>query len=170
MKIVNLFLIGFILIWFSGCAATYHQPSAALQIGKTTEYSSMSPVTLINGQPSTEKVLFFKKGYANLNAWTDVACAIIERELTNHNLKVIKGASKTITLSIESVKTDVGMWVARSRVSMSAKTSDGYSATYVGNDASGGGYADPPRQMDTALVRAIGELLNDPKMIKFLTN
>jgi hypothetical protein len=169
MKIVNLFLIGFILIGFSGCA-TYYQPSAELQIINTAEFSSTNSLTLINGQPSTEQVLFYSRGYANLNAWTDVACAIIQRELTSHDLKVVKGASKTITLSIKSAKTEVGMHVARSHISMSAKTSDGYSATYVGRDMSAGGYANPSGQMDTALVRAIGELLNDPQMIKFLTN
>ena len=71
MKIVNLFLIGFILIGFSGCA-TYYQPSAELQIRNTAEFSSTSSITLINGQSSTEQVLFYYGGYANLNAWTDV--------------------------------------------------------------------------------------------------
>jgi hypothetical protein len=170
MKIVNLFLIGLVLIGFSGCAARYHQPSAELQIGKTMEFLSTGSITLVNGQPSTEEVLFYKRGYANLNAWTNVACAIIERELSKHNVKVMKDAPKTITLSVESAKTEIGMYVARSRLSMSAKTSDGYSATYVGNDASGGGFSNPPGQMDRALARAIGELLNDPRMIRFLTN
>ena len=189
MKIVKLFLIGFILIGFSGGAAycqsgldptyspprtasiTYYEPSADLEIGRTAEFSSTSAVTLINGQPSTQQVLFYSSGYANLNAWTDVAGAIIERELASHGLKVVKGASKTITLSIESAKTDVGWHVARSKITMSAKTSSGYSATYVGGDGSAGGFvANPSRQMDTALVRAIGKLLNDPQMIIFLTD
>jgi hypothetical protein len=168
MKIVKLFLIGFSLLCLSGCGGVYYQPSTSQPFEEIREFSSKNSATLINGQPSTEKVFFAGQRYANLNAWTDVAISIAERELTKRGLSVVKDAPKSLTMSIESAKVESGWVMITSQIVMRVKTSDGYSATYTGEDRSGM-VGNLFRQMDTALMRVVVNMLNDPQIISFLT-
>jgi len=184
MKIVRMVLMGFSLLYFSGCAF-YYQPSVLKPFEKIREFSSDNYVTLINGQPSTERVFFasgryinISKPYANLQTWTDTTISIAERELTKRGLHVLQEAPKSLTMSIESAKTDVGWVVVTSQIAMLVKTSDGYSATYIGKDMSsyylhlmyypafGNAFL---QGVNTALMRVVVAMLNDPQIVAFLS-
>jgi len=184
MKIVRMILMGFSLLYFSGCAF-YYQPSATRPIEEIQEFSSKNYVTLINGQPSTEQVFFVSGGhvniskpYANLKTWTDVPISIADSELAKRGISVVEDAPKTLTMSIESVKTDIGWVVVTSQILMFVKTSDGYSATYIGKDMSSYYYyllyypvfGDAFLQgLNTALMRVAVAMLNDPQIVAFLS-
>ena len=169
MKSAAKLIIGATLLSLSACAM-YHEPSASLPIGKTGDFSSTSSIAIVNGQPSTERVFFYGRRYGNFNAWTEVACAITKRELAKHGLNVIDGSGKSLTLSIDTAKTGSKyMSMVETRVGLSAKTSDGYFTVYTGIDRAYG-IGNPAREVDVALTRAITQMLNDPKMIAFLTN
>jgi hypothetical protein len=164
--IMRLLLVVFCLLCYCGCAS-YYQPSGTYPVDPIREFSSKASVTLINGQPSTELVFFAGRRYANLNSWTDVALGIAERELRKRGLNVISDASKSLTMSIESAKTEAGWSMINTEIVMSAKTSDGYSATFTGKDQSvliGRALS----QMDKALMRVVVEMLNDPQIVMFL--
>ena len=184
MKILRMILMGFSLLYFSGCAF-YYQPRVIRPIEEIQEFSSNNSVTLINGQPSTEQVFFVSGGqvnlskpYANLRTWTDTTINIAERELTKRGLHVLEEAPKSLTMSIESAKTDVGWVVVTSQIAMLVETSDGYSATYIGKDKSsyyfhllyypvfGDTFL---RGLNTALMRVAVAMLNDPQIIAFLS-
>jgi hypothetical protein len=167
MKIAKLFLIGVSLLCFSGCSFFHYKPSDSHPFEEIQEFSSKNSVTLINGQ-STEKGRFFGLRYANFNAWTDVAISIAERELTKRGLSVVKDAPKTLIMSIESANSGTGPITITSQIVMLVKTSDGYSATYTGEDRSVI-IGLPHRQMSTALMRVVANMLNDPQIISFLT-
>jgi hypothetical protein len=74
------------------------------------------------------------KPYSNLKKWTDVPISIAGSELARRGINVVEDASKTLAMTIESVKTGIGWFVVRSQIVMLVKTSDGYSATYIGKD------------------------------------
>jgi hypothetical protein len=167
MKISRLFLMGLLLLSLTGCA-TYYQPSSEHPLEPIREFTSTSSVALINGQPSKEEVKFTSKHFAVLNSWTDVAISITERELKKRGLSVVKETPKSITMSIDSAKTHVGWVMISSQIVMSVKTSDGYSATYIGKDKSAMA-GRPLNQMDRAMMRVVVEMLNDPPIVNFLT-
>jgi hypothetical protein len=168
MKVAMLLLTGLSLLLLNGCASTYYQPSNALPVDPIHEFSSTSSVSLINGQPSTAEVNFSRRLFANLNAWTDVAISIVERELQKRGLSMKKDAQKSITMAIESAKTEVGWVMITSQITMRVTTSSGYTATYTGVDMSGM-IGKPRAQMDTAMARVVGEMLIDPQIVDFLT-
>jgi hypothetical protein len=168
MKISTLFVTGLLLLLLSGCGSIYYQPDATLPVEPAREFSSTSSINLINGQPSTAEINFSRRLTANLNAWTDVAISMADRELQKRGLSVRKDAAKTITMAIESAKTEVGFIMITSTITMRISTSSGYSATYTGVDMSGG-IGNPRRQMDTAMMRVVGEMLSDPQVVDFLT-
>jgi len=166
VEFVGLLLIGFVLVFLSGCAH-YYQPTDSYPVEPIRDFSSTGAVALVNGQPSKERVFFYGKLYGDLNAWTDVAMAMAERELRNRGIGNIKETSKSISMSIDSTKTDVGFVMITSTIVMSVKTSDGYSATYTGRDRSGV-FGRPKKQMDKAMMRVVVAMLNDPHVISFL--
>lgn len=168
MKSVAKLIVGAIFLVLSGCAI-YHEPSASLPVGTTRDFSSTSSIALVNGQPSTDRVFFYGRRYGNFHAWTDIACAITKRELERHGLNVVSNGDKSLTLSIDAARTGGKyMVMIETQLVMSAKTSDGYSATYTGIDRAAL-IGNPASEIDEALTRAIAQMLNDPKMIAFLT-
>jgi hypothetical protein len=167
MKLARLCLIVIGLMLLCGCA-TYYQPATNQPVVLEKDFTGSASVSLINGQPSTEEVKFSSRHFANLKAWTDVAISITERELQKRGVKVTAGAPKTITMAIESAKTDVGWVMISSHIVMRVTTSDGYAAMYTGRDKSA--MAGRPReQMDKSMARVVAEMLNDPKIVEFLT-
>lgn len=168
MKNAMMFLMGVAILCAGGCGTTYYQPNANPVEG-VQAFSSNGSIALVNGQPSTEPVPFSKGLHANLNAWTDVAIGMAEREITQRGLTVAKDATKSLTLSLTSAQTNFGFVMITSQIEMNVKTSEGYTATYTGQDKSAMA-GNPRRQMDTALARVVAEMLNDPKIISFLSN
>jgi hypothetical protein len=160
---------GLLLLLLGGCGSIHYQPDNTLPVELAREFSSTSMVNLINGQPSTEEINFSRRFTANLNAWTDVAISIADRELRKRGLGIRRDASKAITMAIESAKTDVGWVMITSTITMRVTTSSGYSATYTGVDMSGG-IGNPRSQMNTAMGRVVGEMLSDPQLVDFLKN
>lgn len=168
MKIAMMFLMGVAFLCMGGCGSTYYQPNANSVEG-IQAFSSKGSIVLINGQPSTEAVSFAKGLHANFNAWTDVAISMTERELSQRGLIVAKDSPKSLTMSITSALTTFGFVMITSQIEMNVKTNGGYTATYTGEDRSGG-FGNPRRQMDTALARVVAEMLNDPKIVSFLSD
>ena len=154
-----------------GCAHHY-TPTASRPMEPITEFSSTNTVSLQNGQPSTADVQIFSNGmhrfYGNFNAWTNTAMEITARELKQRGFSIATGAPRTLTMSIESANYDQGMVELKTHVDMRVKTSDGYSALYVGENSS---YmmAIPSRQIDGAVMRVVHEMLMDPHIVAFLT-
>jgi hypothetical protein len=162
--------LAFVLILplLGGCVHEM-KPDASRTFEPITEFSSTNSVDLINGQPSTEKVRFFRSMEGNFHAWTDVAIEIASRELKKRGMTIANGVPRSITLSIESSNYDVGMVELKSQINMRVKTSDGYSAVYIGENSS---YmaAIPGRLIDGAMMRVVHEMLMDPKIVAFLTH
>jgi hypothetical protein len=156
-----------------GCAHHY-TPDASRPFEPITEFSSASTVSLQNGQPSTEEVLFFDPAlsahsyYANLNKWTDVAIEIAAGEMKKRGMKIENSAQKTITMSVQAPHTERGFTEIKTQIPMEVKTSDGYSATYIGKNNSVMA-AIIYRQVDGALMRVVHEMMLDPRIVSFLT-
>ena len=167
MKILKLLLAGIILLLFCGCASEY-TPKTSVAFDAIHEFSARGSVNLINGQPSTERDFFFRKYYANPNEWTNLAIEIASRELTKRGISVRSGVPKSLTLSVESAKTDVGWVKITSDITMIARASNGYTKTYTGEDFSIM-MGNPRTEMDTALMKVVAAMLDDPQIVAFLT-
>lgn len=168
MKNTMMLLMGVAVLCMGGCGTTYYQPNA-LPVEGVMAFSAKGSIALINGQPSTEPIPFVQGQHANLNAWTDIAISMAERELSQRGLAVSKDATKSLTMWITSAKTDIGLVMFNTQIVMNARTSGGYTATYTGRDKSAM-FGNPGRQMDTALARVVAEMLNDPKIVSFLSD
>jgi hypothetical protein len=172
MIYVRLLVFVSMLSTLSGCVGYYipgdYTPSASRPLEPITEFSSTSSVSLQNGQNSKESANVTTGVYANLNAWTDVAMEIASRELKKRGLVVTGGALKTITMAIQSAKSERGWTDMETQISMHVTTSDGYSANYIGRNSSAVS-AILHRQIDGAMMRVVREMLIDPHIVAFLT-
>jgi len=163
------FLAVLAVLPLAGGCVRHYTPEASRPFEPITEFSSTNSVDLLNGQPSTKQVrLGAARIDGNFNAWTGVAIEIAARELKKRNLTIASGAPRSITMSIESANYDVGMVELQCEVSMRVKTSDGYSAVYIGQNRSFMA-AIPGYLIDGAMMRVVHEMFQDPRIVAFLT-
>jgi len=167
MKRFKLSLASTVLLLFCGCATEY-QPKTTVDFDEIHEFSGKGAVNLINGQPSTERAFFFRKFYANPNDWTNLAIKIAGRELTKRGIIVRSDTPKSLTLSIETAKSQAGWVKITSDITMIVRAGDGYTRTYTGEDSSVM-MGNPRTEMDTALMRVVAAMLNDPQIVAYLT-
>lgn len=151
-----------------GACATSYTPSPDRPFEAIAqEFTSSHPIALRNAQPATEEV---RSGpwYINYNAWTGVAIAIASRELSKRGMTAAADAKKTLDLAVQFATTESGFVKITSTVVMAVTTGDGYSATYTGLNSSAM-VADTKRQVDGAMMRVVVQMLNDPKIVEYLT-
>lgn len=167
------------LILLAGCVALkqgrgFYEPNPdTVPLGPIIEFSANLDIDLINVQVSAENVVVAHrmraryvpelKVVANLQAWTDTAIVIIQREFNNRLTRVVKGAEKKLTLSVERVRIEQGFAVWHCFIHMKAETGDGYAKLFVGEARSG----DVFRAADAALIRAVAEVLKDYDIWKY---
>jgi len=72
---------------------------------------------------------------------------------------------KKLKLSVNSIVGTFGFAVVRVEITLEAETSDGYVNTYIGDNRSP---ATLYRAADGAVMRAVAEMLRDPRIIDFL--
>jgi hypothetical protein len=154
-------------VFCAGCATSY-TPNPSVRFEAIREFSSRNSIALLNGQPSTEKHFFTGNQYGNLNEWTNLAIKIASRELSKRGMTVKDNTPKSLTLSIVSAKTNAGWVMINSDIVMTVRASNGCSKTYTGNDFSAM-VGNPLTEMDTALMKVVAAMLNDPEIVAFLT-
>lgn len=154
-------------LFFGACGAVSYTPKPDRPFEAIPEFKSSHQVTLMNAQPSTEEVA---GGHwlVNRNAWTEVAVAITQRELTARGMTVTAGAPKVLKLSVDSANTASGWVKISSEIVMNVETGGGYKATYTGRNSSAMA-ANLERQIDGAMMRVVVEMLKDPAIVKYLT-
>jgi hypothetical protein len=133
------------------------------------EFQTTNGIALINAQPDSEQVVSEGEHWLiDYHAWTDVAIAIAQRELTARGMTVDAQSARRLQLSIESANTEVGWWTVASTIVMRVETGDGYTATFRGENSSAM-VANPKRQIDGAMMRAVVAMLSDAHIVAYLT-
>jgi hypothetical protein len=167
------FLALILLAYVGGCAHTFvpterdpFEPGAI-----TTEFTSKNAVSLQNNQPTSEAVTFFRSGMhyylADRQECTQVASAIMKREITKRGMQVVENNPRSVKLSVISLNTNMGYWSYDIVVHITATTGDGYTNDYEGG---GNGYmGGPHKAADVALSDAVAKVLSDPKIVAYLT-
>lgn len=155
------------LLILGACATAYTPDPGRPFEAIPNEFTSNHRITLRNAQPATEEVRS-GRWYVNYNAWTDVALAITNRELTKRGMTIADGASKTLDLKVTSAVTESGWVTIASTIVMQATTGDGYTATYTGVNSSSM-MANFERQVDGAMMRVVVQLLSDARIVEYLT-
>ncbi|KAB0670076.1 hypothetical protein F6V30_07885 [Oryzomonas sagensis] len=176
MKIFTLNIIIFTIISMSGCVSNYYMhPDAGTELeGYVVPIFQNRKVTLINMQSFNDNIVILRRagsvGYANPKEFTDTVIAITGRELIKHGLDVSQNASKVIKISVDYIATDLG-WNIESKVIMSVETGDGYTSKYTGIDSkTSWGPRGASDQYSVVLMRAVGEMLSDKKIINYLSS
>ncbi len=175
MKIVKqLGVVSICLIVLTGCSISHNYiPKSDTHKFDPIDYefNSDKTLSLINNQPDETPQLHFEAGvhdfYANYNKWTDVAIQILERELTQRDATIRENAGDFIKVSIINAEALPEFWTFGARMTLEAELSNGYASTYTGVTSSG--WTTYSRSMDGALMRAVAAMLNDPEVIKFLS-
>jgi len=171
-KFIYYIVIATILLGLSGCTRIHnYTPNAStFKMDEIKEFTTNNSVSLINVQMSTDNVQFAESGInkfqGNLKEWTNTAIEITKRELSKRNM-IIKdeNPSKKLNLSIEMAKGTFGFFVIRTEIKLLAETADGYKNIYIGDNRSP---ANLFRAADGAVMRAVTQMLNDPKIISYL--
>ena len=158
------------LLIFTGCSTIYYVPDpTTFKFDETPDFSSSQNISLVNIQESSENLLLFNnhghKFYGNLQQWTDVAIAITNRELSKRGMSVAENSSKTLEMSIISVRPRKASWHFRTNVELKVVAGNGYTSNYISEGPS-------PllnRSFDAAVIRSVAAMLKDDNIIKYLT-
>ena len=161
------FLLVSSALFLGACGAVSYTPSPDRPFEAIPEFKSGHQLTLTNAQPATEEV---SGGHwlVNRHAWTDVAIAIAQRELTARGMTIAAGAPNVLKLSVDSANTASGWVKISSEIVMNVETGGGYKATYTGKNSAAMA-ANLERQIDGAMMRVVVEMLKDPAIVKYLT-
>ena len=168
-QLIRIAAIG--LLATSAACARHFVPDPDTPFDPIPAFTSANSVLLQNVQDSTDPypLVLSSRGryYANRKEWTDVAIHIAARELAHRGMRLDANSTRTLKLSIESVVTETGTAIIETRIEMKMETGSGYAATYVGrnNSALVSIYE---RQVSGALMRAVAEMLKDPKVVEYL--
>ena len=157
-----------VAVVLGGCSSSPYTPSPDRPFEEITEFTTSHRVELINGQPSTEPLEIGGSMLANLNEWTDVAIAIAGRELSSRGASFDPPAERTLELALTNVVYSVGWVTIETTIDMHVVAGNGYEADYQGINSSAM-MANPPRQVDGAMMRVIKELLLDPQIVAYLS-
>ena len=159
------------------CGPLYYTPNPDTNpMEPIIEFQSAGSINLVNGQPSTEEIQYWGRkdgpggAFANFNAWTDTAIAIANRELSQRGLSISGDGEKSLKLEIFFVKTTSTILTLEYKtvVKMKVETGSGYAAEYVGINKSFYLF-DLKRQSDGAVMRTVVAMLQDQKIIDYLT-
>ena len=160
-------------VWaiFSGCAHNYVARQVTLEKGTVPAFTGTKAVAVLNVQDSTEPFLMGQMGIhsynANLHEWTDTAVDMLEKELKDKGISVSDGAKRQLKLTVKRANVHWGMVKVRCITDLKVETGDGYSNDFTGDAASGWTLF---KACDRALARAVGEALNDDKILKYLAD
>lgn len=156
-----------LVLALSGCASSPYTPSPDRPFEPIPEFTSQQSLLIVNAQDDATEI---EVGpfLANRRAWTDVAIQIAERELKKRGVRFTPGAPRSLRLSVTDVRFNVGWVRIETQIDMRAVTGDGYIGRYTSRNSSVMA-AIPKRQMDGAMMRAVVEMLKDPKIVSYLT-
>jgi hypothetical protein len=155
-----------LILVLAGCASSY-TPSPDRPFEPIPEFTSQQSLLIVNAQDDTTEV---KTGpfLVNRRAWTDVAIQIAERELKKRGVRFTQSASRSLHLTVTNVRYEVGLVKIETQIDMRVVTGDGYTGRYTSRNSSVMA-AVPRRQVDGAMMRAVVEMLKDPKIVSYLT-
>lgn len=150
----------------AACASPY-TPKPDRPFEEIPEFTARGTVTLTNSQSSTEGVEIGGGMIANLKEWTDIAILIAEREIGERGATIGPGGDKSLSLALTRVEYSVGWVTIETQIDMEVATGSGYRRTYTGRNSSAM-MANPPRQVDGAMMRVVKEMLVDPEIVAYL--
>lgn len=166
----HLFLIAAVTA-LTGCAgirAINYVPSAGFPMEPIAEFTSSRPVSIIND--GDEAVLDLPaRWWATRRQWTEVCAAIARRELGKRGMVSDGPRPRILKLAFQDVETRVGAADVSSRATLRVETGDGYVATYSGENRAFGVGSDYERQIEGLMMRTVREMLQDPKIVAYLS-
>ncbi len=161
------------LIWlafvFVGCTFPYTPGPTDFPPDSIQDFTSTSPITLLNNQPSSEESLFAQdssnKFVGNYQEWTETALTMTRTEIEKHRIPVQEDAEKKLKLSITHAHCDIGMYLVNCTTILIAETGHGYSGRYEQSNRSPLGVY---RAVDGALMFSVTAMFKDEKFIDYL--
>lgn len=107
------------------------------------------------------------KVYVDLRDMYDIAKALMEKELTGHNVPVSAEAAKKITFTIQKVQWEVwaGGFSIGAYMDFLIETGDGYQAAYSVQDGSA---MDITRSVGGVIARAVEKIFQDPQILAYI--
>jgi len=176
LNIISVFKIILISIFLSGCGSKYYmKPDASVEMENfVVPMLTAQKVTLVNTQSFNDNIVILSRagdtGYANPKYFTDIAITITARELSKRGIEITNNSAKLLKISVDYIATDLG-WNIESKVVMSVETGNGYTAKYTGIDSkTSWGPRGASDQYSTVLMRVVGAMLTDKKIIKYLSD
>jgi hypothetical protein len=167
------FLAVILLAYIGGCANTF-VPTMREEFapGTIPEFSSKNGITLQNDHMNVDNVMFMRSGMhyylANPHECSDMAVAIVKREITKRGMRVGEDNARSLKLSVESISTDVGWWKHDIVIQLTAITGSGFRNDYEGRGGNGSGWG-VYEAADVALSDSVAKMLSDPKIVDYLT-
>lgn len=152
----------------AGLRAVNYVPSPDFPMEPIAAFTSAHAVSVVNAGDETHLDLP-ARWWATRRQWTEVCAAIARRELGKRGMALDGAKPRVLKLAFDSVETTVGAADVSSRAVLRVETGDGYQASYVGENRSFGVGSDYGRQMDGLMMRTVKAMLEDPKIVAYLT-
>ncbi len=156
-----------------GCASNYVPGVGGLKSKETPNIPPGVRISLINDQPSIEKLEISQHGvgytvYANLHVWTDQAIRGLKTTLQKKGVAVAEDAPKSLKIAVtKAVLSSAGSgWAFRCTVVFTVDTGDGQLITLGADDTSWKWM----NACDGAMRKLLLTALNDERIQKFLAS
>ena len=163
----NVFLLFLTVVCLGGCRSHYAPNPTVFEFEETDEFVSNNSITLINDQPFSEDINLFGRVDGNFQKWTDVAIRVTSNELSKRGMTITDNSEKKLKLSITDAKLKNRVIFVTGLTFLRVETGDGYVNTYEGTAGSG---LAATRAINRSFIRAIGAMLRDPAIVKYLTD
>jgi hypothetical protein len=153
-----------------GCTHSYvvRQVSTGGRVG---EFRVPNAVELRNAQDDSQEVLLGQQGIhkyvADLRAWTDIAIATMQADLSERGMPASPSPARSLELAVTRATFYAGFANIRCIVMLDVETGDGFRASYEGNAASG---MTLYKACDVAVARAVALALSHPRVLVYLTD
>ncbi|HUR40573.1 MAG TPA: hypothetical protein VM240_05330 [Verrucomicrobiae bacterium] len=152
----------------AGVRAINYVPSPEFPMEPVSEFTTTRAVTIVNAGDDVTLDLP-ARWWATRRQWTEVCATIARRELGKRGMAVDGPQARILKLAFQSVETRVGAVDVSSNAVLRVETGDGYVATYTADNRAIGVGSDYGRQMDGLMMRAVKQMLLDPKIVAYLS-
>ena len=161
-------MVFMLMIASFGCTHYYDPVVYPMKPGMVPDFRSNRDVTIVNVQPSKVELIGANMGHkwmGDKQKWTETATKLLKTELEKRGMIVTEGAQKELRISMPRANLFWGAFQIRCILYLKVETADGYTNEFVGNNASG---ATLYRACNGAITRAVGAMLNDNRILRYL--
>ncbi len=169
LKRIQAIFLCMVLVLIFGCTIHYVPKQYPINEGAIPYFTLSSPVHVVNDlQGQSRQLVIGTDPYTfvgDLSEYTETAMNLLKSELDKKNIKNSNTAKKIIHLEIIKASLHLRGFINQTYIALKVETGKGYAREYHVINSSG--LFD--KSIDSTIAKAVTSMLNDQKIIEYLT-